>query len=208
MTETPDPSRVVGLLLAGGAGRRMGVPKALLTSGGRPWIERSVDALREGGCGRVVAILGAGHDQALRLLPADVEAVHASRWELGIGESLRAGLHHLAGSGEQAAVVTLVDLPDVDGAVVARVLAAWSTHEDPAHALARATYRGRPGHPVVLGRGHWEPVLGALSGDVGAQRYLTREDVRRSVDNVECADLATGRDIDRPSDAPVEGGSA
>ncbi|MWC00434.1 nucleotidyltransferase family protein, partial [Agromyces sp. MMS17-SY077] len=63
-----------------------------------------------------------------------------------------------------------------------------------ASALARATYRGLPGHPVLLGRDHWAPLAAALHGDRGAGPYL----VAQGALAVECGDLATGADRDRP----------
>jgi CTP:molybdopterin cytidylyltransferase MocA len=65
--------------------------------------------------------------------------------------------------------------------------------------LARATYHGRPGHPVLLGRDHWTGAAGSAAGDKGARDYLATHDVRE----VDCGDLATGRDVDHPSDLPA-----
>ena len=50
-----------------------------------------------------------------------------------------------------------------------------------------------PGHPVVLGRDHWEGVAASAVGDRGARDYLAAH----AVDLVECGDLATGADVDR-----------
>jgi CTP:molybdopterin cytidylyltransferase MocA len=58
--------------------------------------------------------------------------------------------------------------------------------------LARATYDGRPGHPVLIGKDHLGPLRGTLHGDVGARAYLDAHDVLA----VECGDLATGADVD------------
>ena len=50
---------VEGLLLAAGAGRRMGMPKALVRDAtGEPWLVRGVRTLREGGCDAVTVVLG------------------------------------------------------------------------------------------------------------------------------------------------------
>jgi CTP:molybdopterin cytidylyltransferase MocA len=208
MTPGTERPTAAGLLLAAGAGHRMGTPKALLRDeGGEPWLVRAVRALSEGGCAPVVVVLGAAYDEAERLVPAHAEVVRARNWTIGMGESLRAGLSHLTDADRHividALVVTLVDLPDVDAAVVRRVVQAWRRHDRPADALVRASYDGRPGHPVVLGREHWPALLASLEGDVGAQHYLTREDIRRSVENVECADLASGHDVDVPGPGGV-----
>ncbi|MFA6577376.1 MAG: NTP transferase domain-containing protein, partial [Nocardioides sp.] len=82
----------------------------------------------------------------------------------------------------------LVDLPDVTAEVVRRVVAAGAGPD----VLARATFEGRPGHPVLLGRDHWAGVTATAAGDRGARDYLAGTDVRL----VECGDLATGEDVD------------
>ena len=182
---------VHGLLLAAGRGARMGRPKALVVDDdGTPWLARSVEALLGGGCTSVTVVLGAAVDEALPLLPPGVDHVVADDWAEGMSASLRAGLSVLTSTDASAVLVSLVDLPDVGAEVVARVLASGS---GPA-ALARATYDDRPGHPVLIGRDHWAGVLTTLSGDSGARAYL---DSHPAVP-VDCSDLATGLDVDRP----------
>ena len=60
----------------------------------------------------------------------------------------------------------------------------------------RAAYEGVVGHPVLLGREHWSAVAQEALGDQGARGYLAAHPVRL----VECGDLASGRDLDRPAD--------
>jgi CTP:molybdopterin cytidylyltransferase MocA len=180
---------VEGLLLAAGAGRRMGLPKALVTDDRGSWLVRGVDLLHDGGCTRVTVVLGAEVARAGALLvDLDVSITVADDWAEGMGASLGAGLRSLAGSGADGVVVSLVDLPDLVPEVVARVMAAG---DGPA-ALVRATYDGRPGHPVILGRDHWPGVIESAVGDQGARAYLAGRDVT----SVECGDLATGLDVD------------
>lgn len=186
-----------GLLLAAGAGRRMGMPKALVADELGSWLVRGVELLQDGGCAHVTVVLGADVARAGALLvDLDVAVVVADDWAEGMGASLRAGLRSLEGSRADGVVVSLVDLPDLVPEVVARLLAAGS---GPA-ALARATYAGRPGHPVLLGRDHWAGVVETAVGDRGARAYLAGRDVTL----VECGDLASGRDVDtrRHRDSP------
>lgn len=182
---------VAGLLLAAGEGRRMGTPKALLRhTDGTSWVEASRRALLDGGCDQVLVVLGAADDQARALL-GNAPVVVAHDWRSGMGASLAAGLTGLSGSSAEAALVHLVDLPDVGPDVVARLL---DRGHDPGM-LTRAVYSGRPGHPVLLGRDHWTAIA-ARSGAEGARGYLATHEVIA----VECGDLATGRDRDRPAD--------
>lgn len=178
---------VVGLLLAAGAGERFGGPKALARDDdGTSWLLRSVQALRP--CAEVVVVLGAEAERAAALLPMSVARIRADDWAEGMGASLRTGLRALATTDHDAAIVSLVDLPDVDAAVVARLLGAASGPE----VLARAAYDGVPGHPVLIGRDHWDGVVATAVGDRGARDHLAAHEVVL----VECGDLATGVDVD------------
>jgi CTP:molybdopterin cytidylyltransferase MocA len=184
--------RLDGLLLAAGAGTRMGEPKALVHSDGRSWLRSGVSTLADGGCRSVTVVLGAQAPLARELVEdLDVSVVVAEDWSRGMSASLRAGLVGLDGGDADAAVVSLVDLPDLSSEVVARVAAAATG----SGALVRATYQGEPGHPVVLGRDHWPAIVVTASGDHGARDYLAAHDVTL----VECGDLATGRDVDTPT---------
>ncbi|MET8994201.1 nucleotidyltransferase family protein [Amycolatopsis sp. NPDC004169] len=187
MTRPP----VAGLLLAAGAGRRFGGPKALVQVDGEPLVLRALRTLTAAGCSPVRVVVGAAAEQVRSLLPDPALAVTADDWASGMGASLRAGLTAL-GSGPVAALVHLVDLPWVGPDILTRVAA----HAAP-DTVARAAYEGVPGHPVLLGRRWWADVAGSAQGDRGARDWLaTREDLTL----VECGDLGSGRDVDRPGD--------
>jgi CTP:molybdopterin cytidylyltransferase MocA len=178
----PPGVTTTGILLAAGAGRRMGRPKALVDD----WLERGLAALSP--CHDVLVVLGAEAEAARERLPPDTAVVVADDWAEGMGASLRAGLARAEQTPATAVVVTLVDLPDVGREVVARLLREGVG----ATTLRRAAYDGVPGHPVVLGRDHWREVRDVATGDQGARAYLQDQ----AVVLVECGDLATGRDVD------------
>ncbi|MDP9825938.1 nucleotidyltransferase family protein [Kineosporia succinea] len=190
---------VAGIVLAAGAGVRMGRPKGLVTDArGTPWVRIGVAALVDAGCTPVVVVTGARSEDVSVLVPPSASPVYAADWAEGIGASLRAGLKALQGQPDSpdAAVVALVDTPDVTAAVVSRVVKVTATSKGPLpKALTRACYDGRPGHPVLIGRDHWAGVIAAAKGDAGARHYLRDRD---DVVLVECADLASGTDRDTP----------
>ncbi|MGN7191247.1 NTP transferase domain-containing protein [Curtobacterium sp. MCBA15_004] len=198
---------VAGLLLAAGAGSRMGTPKALVRSAdGRPWVERAVTTLVDGGCDEVVVVLGCAAHEARVLVPrwAVVRTVVAPDWKTGVSASLATGLDVLsaapASRGAATALVSLVDLPDLPPAAVDRVVGDAGGRPD---AVRRAAFGGRPGHPVLLGRAHWSGLLAALRAsagsaavaDRGAGPYLAAV----GAEPVDCGDLWDGRDHDLPS---------
>lgn len=187
--------RVAGLLLAAGAGRRFGAPKALVRDDdGTSWVRRRTWTLLDGGCSPVLVVTGAAaSDVAGEVAAMGVTAVHAIGWDEGMGVSLRTGLEALAALERRpaAVLVALVDTPGLTPAVVSRLRRRGADD-----ALARAAYAGVPGHPVLLGSQHWEGVREAASGDRGARDYLRR----REVVLVECADVGSGEDVDLPEE--------
>jgi molybdenum cofactor cytidylyltransferase len=104
-------------------------------------------------------------------------------WADGQSASLRCGIHELAGAAK--VIVTLGDEPLVTPEVIARFV------EQPGG--ARATYNGRPGHPVVLGPEQLGTVA-ALHGDEGARSLLA------DGPTIECAELCSGSDVDTHAD--------
>ena len=194
---TAPTDRILGVLLAAGAGRRAGGPKALrVDADGTSWLLRSIAVLRDGGCAAVIVVLGCQAARARDVLVKStlaedpmITVVEASNWEQGMGSSLRSGLLAARSASWRALLVHLVDLPDVTAEVVRRLI----RQAPPGTAsLARVTYGGRPGHPVLVGRDHLESIMASLTGDSGAKGYLAGH----SAHSVECGDLASGQDYD------------
>jgi CTP:molybdopterin cytidylyltransferase MocA len=181
-------AHVAGILLAAGAGRRLGQPKALVDLGGRPLAARGVALLREGGAAPVIVVTGAA---AVNL--TGVITVHNPHWATGMGSSLAAGLATVP-DGCAAAVVALVDQPLVGAAAVRRLIAAYQGGAS----VAVAAYGGQPRNPVLLGREHWAEVTALAAGDAGARAFLrARPDL---VTLVECGDTGSPDDIDTTED--------
>ncbi|MGY4771799.1 nucleotidyltransferase family protein [Kribbella sp. CWNU-51] len=208
--------KIAGMVLAAGAGRRMGSPKALVHDpDGVTWVVRASRLLDGAGCSPVLVVVGAAADHVRAELTGEpVEVVEATNWAEGMGASLRAGLTTLqtaagagAGAGARsragtgagtdagidAVLVVPVDVPGLTAAVIRRVAAAGSRS-----ALVRAVYGGQPGHPVLLGRDHWDGVIATARGDEGARAYLKRHEVVE----IECSDLAEGVDVDTVGQLP------
>jgi CTP:molybdopterin cytidylyltransferase MocA len=113
---------VAGVLLAAGMGRRFGGPKALADSGDGPWVLRALDTLAA--LEPRIVVVGAEAERVRELLPDGVLAVHNPDFASGMGSSLTAGLRALDAEAVDAAVIMLVDLPDVPAAAIDRVVQA------------------------------------------------------------------------------------
>jgi CTP:molybdopterin cytidylyltransferase MocA len=185
----PRPAPVTaGLILAAGAGRRYGMPKALAVRDGRLFVEHAADTLRAAGCDPIVVVLGAAAEEVRATVPGLPETVINPDWATGMASSLRTGLTAVAGRAE-AVVVLLVDMLGVTPEAVRRITA----HSAP-DALVTGDYHGRRGHPVLLGRDHWAGVAETATGDRGARDYLRA----REVTVVPVGDVADDADLDVP----------
>jgi CTP:molybdopterin cytidylyltransferase MocA len=181
------PPALTGIVLAAGSGSRRGEPKALaLDEHGTPWVGIATELLLDAGCTEVIVVLGARAEEALHLVPQGpyVRVVVAADWADGMSASLRTALDAATGD---AALITLVDLPTMPAAVLARVL-------DADGPLRQATYADRPGHPVYIAASHWPGVVRSLHDDSGARDYL----IENGVLHVDCTDLWDGHDVDGP----------
>jgi len=173
---------VAGLVLAAGSGSRFGGPKAPVLVDGERLVDHAVRCLRDGGCEPVVVVLGAWVGEVPR-----AEVVVNESWAEGMGSSLRAGLQALESRTDVYAVlITLVDLPGLTSAAVARIV-------DADDEIVVATYDGERGHPVRLARRHWPDVIEFAVGDEGARRFLAG---RADLVLIEVGDVATGTDLD------------
>ncbi len=151
-------NRVGAVVMAAGAGRRMGRrPKALLLRDGVPLIERTVRWLLASGVAPVVVVLGhhaAAIESVLRRVQGSLPNPDALQWAVnpapdeGQGGSLRTGLAALPPVLD-ATLVALADQPLLQMADVQAVLAAWARR--PAGIMLLAPrFEGQPGHPIVF----------------------------------------------------------
>jgi CTP:molybdopterin cytidylyltransferase MocA len=138
-----------------------------------------LERVRQSSVDEVVVVLGA-HE-----VETSAQTVHCPQWELGRGASLRCGLAAL-GNDAQAAVVVLVDGPDLSPAAIDRIVEVW--RESGAEVVA-ATYGGNRGHPVLLARPVWERIP-----DEGARSLPALL--------VPCDDLGPPGDVDFADELP------
>ncbi|WP_322993919.1 nucleotidyltransferase family protein [Limnohabitans sp.] len=150
---TTEPAlRVGGLVLAAGAGSRMGHrPKCLLQFDGMTLLERQLQALTLAGVTPIRVVLGHHAERILQegvLARWSAQPVHNPQPDDGHVSSLRLGLKALP-AGLDAVVVALADQPLIDVQGVQALLAAFA--QRPAGTqLLQPKVQGLPGNPVVF----------------------------------------------------------
>ena len=177
---------IAGVVLAAGGSKRFGSAKQLALIDGRPMLEHAIRAMSTSGVGRVLVILGSDAEDVVAGIDLHgAEPFVAERWAEGQSASLATALAELQDC--DAVVVTLGDQPRMSPDAIRRVVAARGNGV----AAVRATYGGKPGHPVLLERDLFER-LRDVTGDHGARNLLLSVNTRE----VPCDDLGGGEDVD------------
>lgn len=173
-----DPTNLHILILAAGASRRMrGRDKLLEPVRGVPLLRHlATEALATGL--PVTVVLPPDRPERIAVLHGlSVNKVMATQAASGLSASLIAGIASIPQ--DQAVMILLADLPEIDRIDLQRMATAQATAPD---AILRGTAEdGTPGHPVLLPP--WARAeLEGLSGDEGARPLLkTHADRVRSV---------------------------
>lgn len=195
-------SAPLAIVLAAGAGRRMGIPKASLVTGGRSLLDHHALRLAELGCHRIALVVPPAIAAALGDRPRAAGAFLVPVVSQSPAESLAAGIQALAIAREpgEVVVVTPVDLLPPGAPTLEKLLGALLDHDcDPSALAATPTYRGRGGHPVVVRRAVLAEHLSAPTPPPlrDILRRIEREGGRR---RIEVTDPRILGDLDTPAD--------
>jgi molybdenum cofactor cytidylyltransferase len=165
-------------VLAAGTSSRLGRPKQLLDLGGKPLLQRVLDAAVASALDEIVVVLGHAADEIAQAIRSEgrVRIALNPGYAAGQSSSLVTGLR-AADRRSEAAVILLGDQPGIHTDAIEAVLRAWHEAGGP---VVQASYRGRPGHPTLFGRSVW-PELEAATGDEGARGVLASHPDWRSL---------------------------
>jgi len=187
---------ISAILLAAGESRRMGRSKQLLPWHGKTLLQHSLESILNSAADETILVLGHEADRIGKSLPAlPVKIVINPDYKQGMASSLRQGLLAMD-PGSEAFLVLLADQPGI-GPEIINTLIRTFRQADPRRGIVRPVYRGRPGHPVLIGAQYLQEAL-QLQGDVGARRIL----MNHPGDILEIAvdQDAVLRDIDTPEE--------
>ena len=195
--EEPVPEagrRVAAVVLAAGRSTRMGaVNKMLAEIGGKSLVRIAAEQAIASRAKPVIVVTGHEREKveaALKGLP--VRLVHNPDFAEGLGGSLKTGIAAVPAEAD-AAIVCLGDMPQVDAALIDRLIAAF----DPVRGalVVVPSIDGRRGNPVVWSRRFFHDLM-SLQGDIGARHLIGN--YAEAVVEVPVAGEAALTDVDTP----------
>ena len=186
--------RVAALVLAAGRSTRMGaVNKMLAEIGGKPLVRIAAEQAVASHAHPVIVVTGHEREKveaALNGLP--VRFVHNADYAEGLGTSLKAGIAAVPEEAD-AVVVCLGDMPQVDAALINRLIAAFDPERGAL--VVVPSIDGRRGNPVVWSRRFFHDLM-TIQGDVGARHLIGN--YAEVVVEVPVAGEAALTDVDTP----------
>jgi molybdenum cofactor cytidylyltransferase len=157
---------LAAVILAAGASRRMGRPKALLpvptnevTPGKITFLEHLLNVARHPRIGLTRVVLGARAEQIQRAISLDAASVVLNRdWERGQLTSIHAALRSLLATGVDGMMLFLVDHPLISPKLVGLLTETFYTRRA---AIVLPVFRGKRGHPVIFAVRLFDELLAA-----------------------------------------------
>ena len=167
---------MLALIPAAGKSARMGRPKLTLPLAGRTVLEHVVAALRAGGIGHALVVVGPHVPELAEL--AERAGAHVCRLTAETPD-MRATVEHglrwleeRFGPGpEDVWLLAPADHPTLDAGVVRELIRARAAH--PEHSIIVPTHRGERGHPTLIAWKHVAGIRAHPAGE-GLNSYLRR----------------------------------
>jgi len=186
--------RVAAVVLAAGRSTRMGALNKLTADvGGKPLVRRAAEQALASRAAPVIVVTGHERDKVEAALAGlRVTFVHNANFADGLGTSLKTGIAAVPAEAD-AAIVCLGDMPQVDAALIDKLIAAF----DPVRGalVVLPSIDGQRGNPVLWSR-RFFPELMNVQGDIGARNLIAS--YAEAVTEVPVAGTAALTDVDTP----------
>jgi molybdenum cofactor cytidylyltransferase len=191
----PEKGRqIAAVVLAAGRSTRMGaVNKMVAEIGGKPLVRIAVEQALASRARPVIVVTGHERDKVEQALKGlDVRFVHNAAYADGLAGSVKTGIAAVPPESD-GAIVCLGDMPQVDSALIDRLIASFDPERGAL--IVVPSIDGRRGNPVVWSRRFFNDLM-AIEGDIGARHLIGQ--YAEAVTEVPVAGEAALTDVDTP----------
>ncbi len=168
-------TKLLGVLLAGGRGERMGSrPKALMPIGDSTFMGVIISAMMEAGIEDITVVLGFHADEVRPFVPEGVDIAVNPKPEMDMLSSLLTGLES-ASSEHTGGLIALTDYPLVEISTYRKLIEEHNSHPE---CIVSPVNENRGGHPVIFPRVLFDE-LATAPLEVGARHVVRANPDRR-----------------------------
>jgi len=165
--------KYAAIILAAGASSRYGSPKQLLEINHQNLVQRACELALNAKCSPVILILGAHAEQIMSKGISDqVDIIHHSDWQLGMGSSIATGVKRLNASNPEvdASFILLADQPAITLTTLDSLKAAYQhDHQN----IIISEHHGDTGPPALFSQRYFHE-LESLKGDTGGKHIVQK----------------------------------
>lgn len=172
----------------------------------KPLISWSLSPLINSNLEKITVVTG-GHAEtinkqltSIKNKNTNITVIHNENYKLGMGASIAAGMSAVSQNCE-GVFICLADMPKISKGIITELSNNYAQEQKTEtinkKSIFRPTYQGRPGHPVLFSKTHFEK-LSALGGDHGA-----KEIIRQNKDQLKLVEVTSPHilyDIDKIGD--------
>jgi molybdenum cofactor cytidylyltransferase len=181
------------IILAAGSSSRLGQSKQLFTWQGKSLLEGAIETASSVGIRNICVVLGANekiHRDKIKNFSIDI--IHNPQWQLGIGNSLKFGVHHIQKNNVVGAIVMVCDQPFLSSAHLKKMVALF---DDTQKMIIASAYSQTLGVPALFHR-TWFMDLLSIADSEGAKKVI-----QQNPDHIISVEFPEGAiDIDSPDD--------
>ena len=161
------------LILAAGSSSRMGQSKQQLQINEQSLLAQSVETAVNSGIGKVYVVLGSEQNEHRALIKnKPVEIIFNSRWQTGMGSSIKAGLNHILeiNSNTDAIIIVVCDQPLIRSNHLKSLVKKYQETKSP---VIASVYSNTKGVPALFNHNLFHELLQLEDGH-GAKKIIQK----------------------------------
>lgn len=171
LDKNSEKKEIAIVILAAGAGTRMGKIKQLLPGCKHSFLEEAIEKSLKLKSNRVFVVLGAHYETIEPIIShLPIQVIYHKAWQKGIGSSIAYGTKYIAEFAKEVSAIlfVLADQPLIGEKYYHQLL---NKYLESNKGIVSSNYNHKPGVPAIFTHKYFQD-LTELNGDVGARRIM------------------------------------